>query len=195
MPWSWRSVLSRSLRSARPAPKQLTAEFDVRQSHVTISKITYDDVSDRTLFALDLPGVEVPLPELLLPSKHFTCLLASDFHSLSDEQIIRLAEHLASSGACFFVCWGPGCERAHDLVDEVLVSHDNSPTEASVIMTTWHSDEALFFFLAACWPAANYFDSARSAVAVTVGAPAAAQQIRAALSDPREFVSRVSEEE
>jgi hypothetical protein len=160
-----------------------------------LSPISYDDVSERDLFAIDLPGLDDALPELRMPSRHFVCLLAADFCQATDAQISRLAVHLVNAGACYFLCWGPDCERAHDLVDDVLLAHEPCATEASVILTTWHTedslDDVLHYFLTTCWPAEAYFESARSSLAVTVHDETLARQVRAAFADPREFVARV----
>jgi hypothetical protein len=79
-----------------------------------------------------------------------------------------------------------------------LLANEPDPTETSVILTTWHSDEpldeVLHFFLTGCSPAMAYLDSARSALAVTIRAPELARQVRSALTDPREFLARLGAE-
>jgi hypothetical protein len=112
------------------------------------------------------------------------------------DSISRVAEVLIASG-CVYVCsWGEGCERVHDIVDEVCVGPDPSSDDDSAIMTTWHEDEsldeALWHFLNVSWPDDRYFDYCNDAVAITIGAPLEIQQrIDFALSNPREFNSQV----
>jgi hypothetical protein len=63
----------------------------------------------------------------------------------------------------YFCSWGPGCERFHDIVDELIAEDDVSersfagPTKNDVVMTTWHErdslEEALDFFATCAVPA------------------------------------------
>lgn len=150
----------------------------------------------RPLFALDLPS-SAALPGVLeLPSRHFLCFLAADFTRLSDGAIIKLANSLMAAGASYFVCWGPGCERAHDLIDDLTLLVSPEAQEDSIIMTTWHADEslldALFFLLCSAWPDRAYEDTSACIVAVSVGGGDVAAEIREALSDPETLIAKVA---
>ncbi len=151
---------------------------------------------DKPLFALALADFRLPAEAVELPTPHFLCLLAADFTTASDGEIAGLAQSLLDLGASYFVCWGPGCERAHDLIDDVTLLLDPPIPDDSVIMTTWHTDEALddalFFVLCSAWPDPAFEDSTGCTVAVSVDSPGIALQIRRALSEPREFIARVT---
>ncbi|MEW6073379.1 MAG: hypothetical protein AB1726_12410 [Planctomycetota bacterium] len=119
--------------------------------------------------------------------------------SLSAEDVSALIEPLLRAGASYFVCWGPDCERVHDIIDETLSysGNDFGVPDESCIMTTWHDSEplreALRFFLANCWPEEHYEDSTTVALAISVGSSAWAMKIAEALDHPREFVERAAE--
>lgn len=162
---------------------------------------TFDPVMERRLFsASSASPSELPQP-LALPAKHFACLLAWDARGASAEAVSSIAESLLRAGASYFVCWGPDCERVHDLVDEVS-SHpggDFGIPEDSCIITTWHHDdplrEALGYFLVNSWPDPYYQDSTRAALAIAIGSSDWAAEIRDALDQPREFVRHWAEED
>src|SRR5262249_25814601 len=133
------------------------------------------------------------LPEALsLPSPYFACLLAWDAREASDEAIDTLARKLFCAGCVYVCCWGPDCERVHDRFDMAeLALRPDGPWA----MSTWHSDEplaeALWFLLSCAAPEDAYFEGCRAALGVTVGSPAWASEVRAALSSPAEFTARV----
>lgn len=151
---------------------------------------------DRALFTLNLPEFRLPADGIELPAQHFLCLLAANFTAASDSEIAGLAEDLLDLGASYFVCWGSGCERAHDLIDQVTLLIDPPIPEGSVIMTTWHADEpleeALLFLLCSAWPDPAFEDSTGCTVAVSVGDEEIAEQIRLALSQPRDFIAGIT---
>lgn len=160
----------------------------------------FDSVEDRRLFslAIDAPS-KLPSP-LWLPPGHFVCLLAWDARGVSVEAVSSLVEALLRAGASYFVCWGPDCERVHDIIDETTCEPDNGfgiPDDAC-IMTTWHEAqslrEALWFFLASAWPSEHYRASTRAALAIAVGSEEWAAEIGEALDHPREFVDRGPED-
>lgn len=152
------------------------------------------DHLDRPLFTLSLADYHYPDAATRLPTPHFLCLLAADFRAASDGEITRLAKGLLDSGASYFVCWGPGCERAHDLIDDLTLLLDPPVPDDSVIMTTWHEDqplnEALFFVLCSAWPDPAYEPSTGCTLGVSVGSPEFASEIRHAFADPDDFVAR-----
>jgi len=154
-------------------------------------RIARDPETNRDLFVLELEAPD-DLPRALdLPSRHFACLVAWDSREASVDEIARLATKLMKEGAAYFVCWGPGCERVHDIVDEIDADPDDpvgSP-EASVIMTTWHADEsledAIWFFLNETSPDEHYETTLGSSLAVSIGSSKWAAVLRAALLKPR----------
>ena len=158
----------------------------------------FDDVTERALFSLSVSSADLIPAEFELGSRHFACFLAWDARECSVELVSAVAAGLLRAGASYFVCWGPDCERVHDIIDEVSsnpLGVFGIPDEAC-IMTTWHDsepfDEALWFFLTTAWPDEHYFDSTRAAVAISVGSPEWALAISSALQDVRGFVGRVA---
>ena len=154
------------------------------------------DHLDRPLFALALADFELPVERLELASANFLCLLAADFTSASNGEIARLAQRLIENGASYFVCWGPDCERAHDLIDDVTLLLDSPTPDDSLIMTTWHAneplDEALFFFLCSAWPDRAFEATSGCLLGVSLQSEALASRIRDALAEPHEFVARMT---
>lgn len=156
-------------------------------------EVGFDDVHGRRLYCLHLTAPTDPL-SLNLPSRHFLCLVAADFRGITDDKLTGLFESLCRAGAVYFVCWGPDCERAHDLADQVRESLHPDAIDDSVLMTTSHADEslseALFFLLCAAHPDDAYEGSTRAALAMTIGDSSLADQVAAALQNPREFIAR-----
>lgn len=157
----------------------------------------YDTVTDRRLFALHLAFPNEFPAQVRLPPGNFVCLLAWDARGVSVEVISTLVERLLIAGACYFVCWGPDCERVHDIVDEIDADPGSAlgAPDGSVIMTTWHSSEplceALWFFLRSAVPDDHYSASTRCAVAVSIGSEAWGAELSAALANPDDFVSKM----
>jgi len=109
-----------------------------------IREHSFDLLMRRRLFSLELPAA-VPLSERDLPTGHFACLIAWDAQGASAHTVSDFIEPLLRAGASYFVCWWPGCERVHDIIDEVVSYPDNGfrvPPD-SCIMTTWHESESL----------------------------------------------------
>ena len=112
------------------------------------------------------------------------------------DAVSTFVEPFLRAGASYFVCWGPDCERVHDIIDEMVSYPDNDfgVPKDSCIMTTRHDPEplreALWFFLANSRPDEHYQDSTHVALAVSVGSPTWAAEIDEALDHPREFVRR-----
>ena len=97
----------------------------------------------------------VELPDLIwpatlaIPTKRFRLLVAANTSHMSTEALSGFAVGALEHGMVYFCSWGVGCERFHDIVDEVVVYDDIGPQRFSgskpddVIMTTWHDDEPL----------------------------------------------------
>jgi hypothetical protein len=153
----------------------------------------YDSVMERRLFSVEVASGSASLTRLDLPSRHFACLLAWDARGSSAETIAAFVEPLLRAGATYFVCWGPDCERVHDIIDEIVChpGNDLGLIEDSVIMTTWHSSEplreALWFFLMLSSPDETYESSTQASLAISVGSSAWAAEISEALDHPRAF--------
>ena len=157
----------------------------------------YDTVTARRLFALRLTSPSEYPAHLGVPPSNFVCLIAWDARGVPVDVISLLVERLLLAGACSFVCFGPDCERVHDIIDEIVSDPDNGfkAPEGAVIMTSWHSSEplseAIWFFLRCAAPDDPFVDSTRAAVAVSIGSEEWAAEIAAALENPDAFVKKV----
>lgn len=161
-----------------------------------IERIGFDPSTERELFYLSLSEPD-DLPKTInLASKHFACFIAWDSELASVEEISCLVEPLLDYGAAYFCTWGPGCERVHDIIDEIdaFPSDRNSPTEDAVIMTTWHAkeslEEALCFFLTTAWPDEYFEATLKSSLAICIGSHEWSSVIRDALAKPEDFLKR-----
>jgi len=148
--------------------------------------------SDRELFLLALPSFEASLAPLTLRGSCFTCLVVAPHHPLPKPEYTWLAEWLLASGAVYIHTWGPDCEQAHDLFDDVRVREGLDPRLIDDGRTTvWHNevslDEALWTFLFASDPPDQYFDGCRSGLVVTVSAHEAVERARVVLADTVAF--------
>jgi hypothetical protein len=115
--------------------------------------------------------------DLRLPSARFRLFVAADVTSVAAESIAGFAHSALANGMVYFCAWGPGCERFHDLVDEVVAADDpcrrQSPDNKGqdTIMTTWHDDEtlgeALDFFISCSLPTAGFEPGSNHWVAIS----------------------------
>ena len=157
-----------------------------------IEKCAFDEVTNRQLFALEL-SAPTELPSFYLGSPHFGSLIAWDASQSSVEDVSALIGPLIKAGCVYFCCWGPDCERVHDIIDE------SDPYSESVIMTTWHSDkplkEAIWYFLNVTWPDKEFEETFRAALGIAVGSDEWASELRTALLDPRAFSKMVLDKE
>lgn len=163
--------------------------------HGMLREHGFDPVMERRLLSLAIPSADA-LPRLVLPPGNFACLLAWNARGVADDTVSAIVAPLLRQGASYFVCWGPDCERVHDIIDQ-MVSHpgnDFGVLEDSCIMTTWHASEplseALWFFLVDSRPDEHYQNSTHAALAIAVGSPAWAAEIVEALDHPQEFIRR-----
>lgn len=144
---------------------------------------------ERYLIEAERPE-DVPMA-LALPGRYFVCLLALDASDVPDATIERLARRLFAAGCVYICCWGAACSRVHDLFDEVDV--ERAP-DGPFAMSTWHEGESLaealwFAWFNAC-PDEAFAEDCRAGVAISVGSPVWAAEIRRAMSDPESFARR-----
>ncbi len=149
-------------------------------------------VCGRDLFVIEVAGPDDVSAVLQLPGPYFACLLACDATAVPTTKVLALARRLLQAGCVYVCCWGPGCERVHDVLDEVDL--DLRP-DGPITMTTWHSNDslarALWFFLSCTRPNDAYVDECRAGVGIAIGSADWAAEVRAALSSPEAFCSRV----
>ena len=153
-----------------------------------MDEVARGGMGERSLFVLDAASpVGIPTA-LAMPGPYFVCLLAWDARGVSAVDVGAVAERLLRAGCAYAVCWGPDCERVHDIFDEVeLELRPDGPWA----MTTWHTDEplaeAIWFALFSAWPDEAFADGCRSVIGVSVGSPGWAAEVRAAFMAPGEF--------
>jgi hypothetical protein len=143
---------------------------------------------DRRLLSLFVSGPSDVSSLIAHRKSHFACFLAWDTRDVSVQAISALAEVLFDRGLAYLCAWGPGCERVHDIFDEVELGLRNRPPD-SVVMTTWHAseplEEALWFFVNSTFPDAAYEDSCPEGIAITIGNSEWAASVKGYLTDPK----------
>ena len=146
-----------------------------------------DGPLDRQLFALGVTTSSEILAATQTVTPHFAAFLAWDVTSVEPGEIARLATLLHNRGLAYLCAFGPGCERVHDIFDEVEIELEAVRPSDSVIMTTWHNKEtledALWFFVNNSFPDAAYEDTCRTGIAITVGNGHWAKQVAGYLSN------------
>lgn len=152
----------------------------------SLRRVGPDSHEGRALFLLNVQGPE-DLPKTLdLPSPYFACLVAWDATTANESVMRAVAEKLVFAGCVYACCWGPGCERLHDMIDLVDLERDLSADR--VVMTTWHGrealSEALWFLLNLAHPDPGYETGCRSSVAISVGSERWATEIASAIANP-----------
>ena len=136
--------------------------------------------------------------ELHLPSKRFRLFVAADTQKLSVGAISDFAEAALRNGMVYLCTWGVGCERLHDIVDEVLVEDDlgpgmfRGPSSSDTIMTTWHArdslEEALDFLATCAYPSDGFVEGSDYRLVLSVGHADWASRAREFLSAATFFV-------
>ena len=132
-----------------------------------------DRVTLYEVFLLGVPSIDDIPARLRIPSKRFVCLLAMDARQMTVDAIGAMAKKLLDAGVAYFCCWGPDCERVHDIIDDVIVGAGVTPIAWADVMTTWHNEdslkEATEFFLWSASPDDVYLADCSAAVAIRVG--------------------------
>jgi len=150
-----------------------------------------EESTQRDLFIFDAPSpADVPAT-LTFPSRYFACLLAWDATSYSDTDIAAIARTLLTSGCVYVCCWGPDCERVHDVFDaEEAALRPDGPFAIS----TWHNNETLadvlWDVLFIAWPDDLFWGGCRSTACISIGEPAWAGEAREAFLNPAAFSAR-----
>ena len=164
------------------------------------TRIGIDDVSKRVLLLLDADtAADVPV-QMLVGSKYFVSLLAWDTRAVETSDIARVARVLLDAGCVYFCCWGPGCERVHDIIDEEYVGDGSSVNDDdSTIMTTWHTEESLeeaaWFALNVAFPDDRFIDDCKAVVSICIGNVEWKTSLENALANPGALAARVVGEE
>ena len=142
---------------------------------------------DRALYSLFV-GEPLEIPSAIESrDTHFAAFLAWDARNTDTANIAALARALFARGVAYVCAWGPGCERVHDIFDEVELELEGQRPPESVVMTTWHNDEsleeALWFFVYSSYPDPAYEHSCTTGIAAVIGREDWAIRVDAYLSD------------
>ncbi len=138
-------------------------------------------MAEETQFAvIQLPELSWPI-STALPSSRFRLFVAADTSAVTTDAISRFASAALSEGMVYFCAWGRGCERFHDIVDQVRAEDELTegrfigPTEHDVVMTTWHDNEtleqALDFFITCAVPTDGFAIDSSFRLVVCIGNP------------------------
>ena len=92
---------------------------------------------------VDLPSLIWP-SNVTIPSKRFRLFVAVDTENNTVDVVSAFANAALGKGMVYFCSWGPGCERFHGIVDEVILEDDLGDrhfvgADESACMTTWHA--------------------------------------------------------
>lgn len=136
-------------------------------------------MAEETQFGIvDLDRLIWPI-SLALPAKRFRLFVAADTTQVPTAEISDFAQAALSRGMVYLCAWGQGCERFHDIVDDVIGEDDvgarrfAGPNLDDVVMTTWHDDEgledALTFFATTAFPTDGFLEDSSYRLVVCVG--------------------------
>jgi hypothetical protein len=174
------------------------------------AKINYDfpmrsfgksQLTEIEVFSLHAASLTEASAELVLTTKYLTALIVCDSDQFSVDEISNFAKALLEKGAVYLCFWGKGCERFHDMVDEVEVEMETLGKSCparhdGTLMTTWHNDEsldqALWFLLSCAWPLDNEIESC-STVDITIGNESWANSVASRLGNMEQFRKEISD--
>ena len=153
------------------------------------------------VFTLHAESLREAAAKLSLPNQSFIALIACDSDQLGVGEIGEFATELMERGAIYICCWGKGCERFHDIIDEICVIREldgkyGAIAKDSTLMTTWHNgesfDEALWFLLSSALPVDDEMKSC-STVAITIGNMSWANSVASRLENMEQFQNEISD--
>jgi hypothetical protein len=90
---------------------------------------------------VELPNLKWPT-SLQLPGSRFRLFVAADRRDGNDNAVSEFVSAALQQDMVYCCVWGPGCERFHDIIDDVVVEEGLSErrfvgaTPNDVIMTT-----------------------------------------------------------
>ena len=132
-----------------------------------------DRVTGRRILSLSLDRPSDLSLRLEIGSERFICLIAWDTTEIGASEVGEIIGALLDQGAVYFCCWGPDCERMHDIADEIVQAKEVEENTESVIMTTWHDNEelteALEFSLLSAEPDEGFSAGCNAVLAISVG--------------------------
>lgn len=171
---------------AHQVPAAEFAERTMAGRSVSMLKPTpigYDAATAREIWSLDLAAIASPFEWQELSGEKFVCLCALNSSSISGEELSVFCARLISLGCAYFCVWGLGCQRVHDIMDELVIGSSPSETDRGSLITTWHPTESLAeaaeFFVACTVPDEEYApNGCRFGLAITIGSSDWAAEIQ-----------------
>lgn len=119
----------------------------------------HENVFNRDVFVTVLDQLDVEIQESPRAGR-FACLWVLDGRMTDDATILTFCRKLLRLGCAYLSCWGPDCERVHDLMDSEFERDDLLEPSIGCLMTTWHAEERLEetvdFFLTSTYPDEDY---------------------------------------
>src|SRR6202035_1797311 len=79
--------------------------------------------SENRFSVVDLPSPVWP-SAISIPTKRFRLFVAADTKTSTVDALSAFSCAALERGMVYFCGWGPGCERFHDIVDEVILQDD-----------------------------------------------------------------------
>jgi len=151
-----------------------------------------EDPASGNLFLLEVATADLIPDRIELLSKYFVCLIVWNSLNERDDVLHQVAQKLLRNGAVYICAFGDGCQKLHDVIDDEIISQElEDNTEATSILTTWHSsepfDDALWYFLYTTHPADAYEKDCNSWLLVSIGDHDYSSTVRTAFDNPDNF--------
>ena len=153
------------------------------------------------VFALHAESLREAVAKLSLPTQSFIALIACDSAQLAVDEIGEFAIGLMEQGAIYICCWGKGCERFHDIIDEIWVVREmdgkyGAVAKDSTLMTTWHNDESLdeaLWFLLSCARSPDDKMESCSTIVITIRNESWESNVVSRLENMEQFQNEISD--
>lgn len=156
-----------------PAPKELCVSFPVFRCHVSSF--------------YDLKKIDFPTP-------HFILLLAANYISINQKEMVDIAAELISKGNACLCAWGDGCTNGDTNWDIAAVESESEKKYGFFTMTTWHEDvsleEAVWYALNVAFVDDQIWDST-SVILATIENEDWKQEIELICTHPKKFNQRL----
>jgi hypothetical protein len=140
---------------------------------VTTSELGIEPTHNRRVYGCNSATFEELPLRLNIASKRFVLFVAADVGSLTG--INATLAQLLACGCVYLCAWGPGCEKLHDAMDDVVLNREIEGAPESTIMTTWHSSDSLQdaaeFALLWAIPDEDLAEGCESVVLASIGNP------------------------
>lgn len=160
-----------------PAPRELCTAYPVFRCHVSSF---YE------------------LKNIVFPTPHFVLLLAANYFSIDQKEMIDVATDLIKKGNAYLCAWGDGCSNGDTNWDIAAVESESEKKYGFFTMTTWHEDEsleeAIWYSLNVAYVDEHIWDTT-SVVLATIENEDWKNQIEQICSKPEEFKLRILEDE